>query len=67
MGDVSAPARKYHFRQMRFVISTRSTPFFIYENDVTLFYVCFVLIDTGRNIEFVKNLHACKTLCKSND
>ena len=22
---------------------------------------------TGRNIEFVKNLHACKTLCKSND
>ena len=20
-----------------------------------------------RNIEFVKNLHACKTLCKSND
>ena len=22
---------------------------------------------TRRNIEFVKNLHACKTLCKSND
>ena len=25
------------------------------------------LHNTGRNIEFVKNLHACKTLCKSND
>ena len=24
-------------------------------------------VGTGRNVEFVKNLHACKTLCKSND
>ena len=31
------------------------------------FSLCFHKAYTGRNIEFVKNLHACKTLCKSND